>query len=161
VNEADFIQKVHRAADRAGHPYPAITAAEAAFETGFGCSALATRANNLFGLQPTNDYSYAYPRVKLFVPAMDRRTGKANMGRSTWVVFPDYESCLRERYEFLKYRATWDAGITEALRLVALQTDEDLSESYIRALSKNITGPADRADRVLAIAKIWCAPVVN
>jgi hypothetical protein len=121
VTNTSFLTATYQAAIRAGHPFPDITACEAALETQFGSSALATRAYNFFKLRPSPDYTFIHPRVKLFVPYTDRRTGKQFLSSTYWTEFCSPEDCIRERYEYLKFRSTWDAGITEALRLAELQ----------------------------------------
>ena len=45
----DFLRKAAAAASAAGHPFPEYAACEAALESAWGQSGLATRANNLFG----------------------------------------------------------------------------------------------------------------
>ncbi|HZU08351.1 MAG TPA: glucosaminidase domain-containing protein, partial [Pseudacidobacterium sp.] len=44
-----FLQKAYQAAAAAGHIFPEYAACEAALESGWGLSHLATEANNLFG----------------------------------------------------------------------------------------------------------------
>lgn len=152
MRDTDFISLIYQAAIQAGHPFPDITAAEAAFETDFGYSALATRANNLFKLRSSADYDFMRPRIKLFVPSAHNSTQL--LTATYWTEFASHEDCIRQRYEFLKFRSTWDAGITEALRLAELAVTEptrDYSTEYITSLSKNIIGPKDRADQVLVI----------
>lgn len=151
-----FLTDVHRAAVDAAHPFPTITACEAAFETDFGACGIAVFAKNVFRLYPSVDFPIDFPRIKLHVESYDAKRGRPAFSMGYWPSFPTLQDCLAVRLQFLHFRAKWDAGIAEALRVAETQAAnpaEDLSAEYITALSKNIVGPSDRAELVLSIAQ--------
>lgn len=144
-----FLTAIHSAAINAGHPYPEITAAEAAYESDFGTSAPATRANNVFNLRSEQGFEYPYPRIKLFHPLTGKR-GQQLLLTQHYVLFPDVETCLRVRHEYLQWKSLSDARITEALRIATEPQTSDSGTRYIAALSNNVASASDRAERVLS-----------
>lgn len=146
-----FLTDVLRAAIAVGHPFPDITAAEAAYDSNFGGSAPATRANNVFHMQPEPGFSFeSYSRVKLFSPATDQKTRRPTLVTNYYVLFPSIEACVAARLAYLRWRSLADAPIAEALRIAEQGQTAENADSYVRALAKSLPGD-NRADVVLTI----------
>jgi flagellum-specific peptidoglycan hydrolase FlgJ len=142
-----FLVRAAAAAHAAGHLFPDYAACEAALESGWGRSHLATEANNLFGQKQ------AHPALSgtgsLTLPTREFLHGAWVAVQAVWVRFPDWASCFRERMELLRSLAGEYPNYRRAL---AAATGEDFVVEVSRTWS---TDPA-RAAKVLDIYRRHC-----
>lgn len=143
MTKQEFFKKALPAARAAGHPWPEYAVCEAALESAWGASKLARLANNLFGQK---DGKEDYPNLVL--PTWENKDldhdgvvesdERVKLREVSWPIFPDWETCFRERVKLLQrvkvYRAALDA-----------KTGED----FIRLVSKFWATDPKRADKVL------------
>ena len=154
--DRDFIAKAEEAAEAAGHPFPTDAACEAALESGYGASGLAKRANNLFGMKqhvhpvfgtlslPTKEWVGVEKDTQDGVPD-GWITVSAN-----WVSYPDWSSCFADRLNTLQRMAPKYPHYAAALAAMD-------GETFVREVSKTWSTDPKRADKVLAIKKLYLA----
>ncbi len=136
----EFLPKATAAARAAGHIFPEHAACEAALESAWGSSALAVRANNLFGQKQ------AHPPcgTSLSMHTREFLCGAWVTVPAEWMIFNDWQSCFAERMavlqrlagEFPQYRAA-----------LAAQT----GEQFVAAVSQRWSTDPQRAAKVLSV----------
>lgn len=139
ADKADFLERSQAAALKADHIWPPYAACETALESGWGQSALAKRANNLFGQKQGK-------KIPLPYPCIDMNTEEVYpSGRvvvcATWLVFPDWETCFRERMALLRRLPKYYGNA------LAAQT----GEGFVKLVSLTWATDPHRAEKVLAI----------
>jgi flagellum-specific peptidoglycan hydrolase FlgJ len=138
----EFLLKSAAAARAAGHLFPDYAACEAALESGWGLSHLATEANNLFGQKQ------AHPPLPgtetLTLPTREFLHGAWLPTQAAWVKFPDWESCFRERMALLHSLAAAWPNYEAALRATT-------GEQFVSEVSRTWSTDPARAGKVLAI----------
>lgn len=101
MTPTEFIDSMTKAAQdaqaRTGVP-SSFTIAEAALESGWGCSRLATEAKNFFGVKA--DQSWIGNVLEL--DTREFLSGQWTMVPALWRVYPDFDACLVDHGDFLK-----------------------------------------------------------
>lgn len=88
-----FLLDATAAARKAGHIFPEMAACEAALESTFGRSLLATQDNNLFGMK-----QHFHPIFGTHVlPTREFVNGEWVTINSSWVSYPDWAACFADR----------------------------------------------------------------
>lgn len=138
----DFLLKSAAAARAAGHIFPEYAACEAALESAWGLSRLATEANNLFGQKQ------AHPPLPgtetLSLPTREFLHGAWISVQARWVRFANWESCFRERMALLQSLAAAWPHYAAALRAAS-------GEEFVAEVSRSWSTDPARAGKVLAI----------
>lgn len=137
-----FLLKAAAAARAAGHIFPDYAACEAALESGWGHSRLAVEANNLFGQKQAHP-----PRpgtAALSLPTREFLHGVWVTVPASWVKFPDWEACFRERMALLRSLAPDWPHYRAALSAVT-------GEQFVTEVSRSWSTDPQRAARVLAV----------
>ena len=136
----EFLPQAVTAARAAGHIFPEYAACEAALESAWGSSALAVRANNLFGQKQAHP-----PRsASLSLPTREFLHSAWVTVPAEWMIFSDWQGCFTERMavlqrlagEFPQYRAA-----------LAAQT----GEQFVAAVSQQWSTDPQRASKVLSV----------
>ena len=140
--QESFLRRACEAARAARHLFPEYAACEAALESGWGQSHLATEANNLFGQKQAHPPLPGTETVTL--PTREYLHGAWVSVQATWVHFPDWDTCFRERMNLLTSLAAAYPNYRDAL---AARTGEEFVTLVSRSWS---TDPA-RAGKVLAV----------
>ncbi len=140
--QEDFLLNAAAAARAANHLFPDYAACEAALESGWGLSRLATEANNLFGQKQ------AHPPLPgtatLTLPTREFLHGAWVAVQAAWVKFPDWESCFRERMALLRSLAAAWPNYAAALRAAT-------GEQFITEVSRTWSTDPARAGKVLTV----------
>jgi flagellum-specific peptidoglycan hydrolase FlgJ len=140
--QEDFLRKAAAAASAAGHPFPEYAACEAALESAWGQSGLATRANNLFGQkqsQPPLDGTGT-----LSLPTKEFLSGNWVTVNANWALFSDWSMCFHARMRLLQAASRKYPHYAAAL---AATTGED----FVREVSQTWSTDPARASKVLSI----------
>lgn len=137
-----FLRKAAAAARTAGHLFPEYAACEAALESGWGQSHLATAANNLFGQKQ------AHPPLPgtqtLSLPTREFLHGAWVAVQANWVEFPDWEACFTERMALLRSLARGYPNYGAALAATT-------GEQFITLVSRTWSTDPARAGKVLDV----------
>lgn len=135
-----FLTRARAAALAAGHIFPEFAACEAALESAWGQSKLATEANNLFGQKqshppvgaglqlPTKEYAHG---AWLTVPAL-------------WAKFADWQGCFAARMALLERLANAYPAYAAALAA------KDGSE-FVTLVSRRWSTDPHRGEKVLQV----------
>lgn len=137
----DFLVKARQAAMNIGLSWPGYVAAEAALESRYGQSQLATQANNLFGMKM---HAGTPPEQVLSLPTKEFVGGQWITIEAKWMKYADWEACFRDRQAtlirlaptYLHYQAALDASD---------------GETFVREVSQTWSTDPHRADKVLEI----------
>ena len=140
-----FLNRAYAAAQQAGHIFPAMAACECALESAYGTSVLARTANNLFGCK-RHAHEY-YPTVAL--PTKEVLDGKWVALNSTFIAYPDWSACFRDRMETLKRLAPFYPHYANALAATS-------PEDYIEQVSQTWSTDQHRAQ---SCCQIYCEMV--
>jgi flagellum-specific peptidoglycan hydrolase FlgJ len=138
----EFLLKASAAARAAGHLFPEYAACEAALESGWGLSHLATEANNLFGQKQSHPPLPGTETLNL--PTREFLHGAWVSVQAAWVKFSDWESCFRERMALLHSLAASWPNYAAALRAAT-------GEQFIAEVSRTWSTDPARAGKVLAV----------
>lgn len=145
MNVLDFLRKAVQSAQMAGHIWPEYAACEAALESAWGTSHLATECNNLFG-QKSGHTSTEYPQKSM--PTHEWQNGKLVPAQANWPEFPDWETSFRERMNVLREARATDESLIYAEALAATS-----GEFFVLAVSKHWATDPMRGEKVLEIYK--------
>lgn len=138
----DFLRKAAAAAQAAGHLFPDYAACEAALESAWGQSGLATRANNLFGQkqsQPPVDGTGTLP-----LPTKEYLHGQWVTVTANWVLFKDWSACFHARMRLLQ-------GASRKYPHYAAALAATTGEQFVREVSLTWSTDPARASKVLSI----------
>jgi len=138
--EKQFLDKGAAAAHAATHPFPRMAAAEAALESAYGTSELATQDFNLFGLK--EHLHNVYGSVSL--PTHEFEKGEWIEVSAEWEKYPDWGACFFDRLRTLTRLSPVYPHYAAALRAVTV-------DGYIREVSQTWSTDPARADKCLAI----------
>lgn len=94
MTKEEFLTQAKQAAMNIGQKWPGYVAAEAALESAYGTSRLATEANNLFGMKA---HASTNPEEILTLPTKEFMNGEWLSTVAHWMRYSDWESCLRDR----------------------------------------------------------------
>jgi flagellum-specific peptidoglycan hydrolase FlgJ len=149
-----FLRQAAAAARVAGHIFPDYAACEAALESTWGQSRLASQANNLFGQKQSAEAEseIGTPGVTpsvLVMPTQEFLHGRWVTVMARWARYPDQATCFRARMALLQ---RLQHSYTAYARALAATTGEAFIEEVSRAWS---TDP-QRAAKVLAIHRQHC-----
>lgn len=138
--EHDFLNNALAAAESSGHIFPEMAACEAALESGYGTSGLATRFNNLFGCK-----QHTHPIYGTHVlPTKEFLDGKWLAVNSSWIVYPDWAAAFADRIATVKRLASIYPHYAAALAAGSATT-------YVTEVSRTWSTDPNRAQKVLAI----------
>ena len=137
-----FLIKAAHAAQAAGHPFPDYAACEAALESGWGMSHLATEANNLFGQKQAHPPLAGTDTISL--PTREFLHGAWVSVQANWVKFEDWAACFRGRRALLESLSTAYPNYKAALTATT-------GEEFVTAVSKTWSTDPGRAGKVLAV----------
>lgn len=138
--QKSFLRAAANAAGKAGHIFPEMAACEAALESAYGKSVLATQDKNLFGMK-----QHKHPIYGTHVlPTKEFLQGEWITVNSSWISYPDWAACFTDRMATLNRLA--NAFPHYAAALAAKD-----GETYVREVSQTWSTDPKRADKVLAI----------
>jgi flagellum-specific peptidoglycan hydrolase FlgJ len=137
-----FLLRAAQAAQVAAHIFPAFAACEVALESGWGHSALAEQANNLFGQKQSHPPLAG--ATTIMMPTREFLQGHWVTVQANWVQFPDWSACFAARMQLLERLRTSDAHYAAALAAAN-------GEQFIVEVSKSWSTDPDRAGKVLSI----------
>jgi flagellum-specific peptidoglycan hydrolase FlgJ len=144
--QKQFIDKAAAAASQATHPFPAMAACEAALESGYGLSGLASEDNNLFGMKQHRHPLYG----TVSLPTREFEAGEWVTVTADWVKYPDWPTCFFDRLNTLtKLSAAYPHYAA------ALAADDPIT--FVREVSQTWSTDPARADKVLAIYQAYMA----
>ena len=148
--QEDFLRRAWQAAVNADHVWPEFAACEAALESGYGHSQLATQDNNLFGCK-----QHVHPIFGTHsLPTREFLSGEWVTAEANWIHYPDWQACFADRMSTLRRLAPKFPHYAAAL---AAKTGEE----YTREVSRTWSTDPARAEKVLkifnAIAGDWSA----
>jgi flagellum-specific peptidoglycan hydrolase FlgJ len=136
----DFLHRAFQAAKAAGHIFPEMAACEAALESGFGRSQLAVRDCNLFGMK-----QHEHPIYGTHVlPTKEYLDGKWVELNASWITYPNWEACFKDRMATLRRLAPKFPHYAAALSAASATT-------YINEVSRTWSTDPARAAKCLAI----------
>ena len=136
MQKQDFFAKAVPAVIASGHPWPLYQACEAALESGWNTSLLATRDNNLFGQK--QGFSTEGCQI-VEIPTREFLNGQWCTVTATWPRFADWNSCFKAQVALLEHSAIYAPALSA-------KTGED----YVRLVSAHWATDPERADKVLA-----------
>ncbi|HEX3438630.1 MAG TPA: glucosaminidase domain-containing protein [Pseudacidobacterium sp.] len=140
--QGKFLSRARDAAAAAGHIFPEYAACEAALESGWGLSQLATEANNLFGQKQ------AHPALKgtetVSLPTREYLHGAWTTVQASWIKFASWQACFEERMRLLRNLAATYPHYSAAL---AAKTGDE----FIHEVSKSWSTDPQRAGKVLSV----------
>ena len=142
----DFLRKAASAARAAGHPFPEYAACEAALESAWGQSGLATRANNLFGQKQSRPPLDGTGTLSL--PTREFLGGVWVTVNANWVLFTDWSTCFNARMRLLQ-------GASRKYPHYAAALAATTGEEFVREVSQTWSTDPARANKVLSI---YCRP---
>lgn len=149
--QKQFLDKASAAASQATHPFPRMAAVEAALESGYGLSGLASEDNNLFGMK--QHVHPIYGTVSL--PTHEFEKGEWIEVDADWVKYPDWQTCFFDRLATLTRLQMAYPHYNAALRAQDVET-------YIREVSASWSTDPQRANKCLAIYLLYVnAPVAQ
>ena len=138
----DFLAKAAAAARDAGHIFPEYAACEAALESAWGHSLLATQGNNLFGQKQSHPPFEGSSTLTL--PTREFLHGAWVTVQANWVNFPDWASCFKARMALLQRLSSTYPDYKSALNATS-------GEQFITAVSHTWSTDPQRAGKVLSI----------
>ncbi len=142
------------AAVNAHHVFPEMAACEAAEESTFGHSLLASQDNNLFGMKQHTHPIYG----TVSLPTREFLNGEWETVEANWIRYADWQECFEDRMATLLRLAKIYPHYAAAL-------DAKNGEDYVRQVSQTWSTDPKRADKVLAIYNAitgdWSATETN
>ncbi len=141
-----FLDRAAEAAIKANHPFAPMAACEAALESGFGASLLASADNNLFGMKQHRHPAYSTVNM----PTRECLDGKWITTSSQWVKYPDWRACFADRLATLERLSKVYSHYAAALAATDPQT-------YIQQVSLTWSTDPGRAGKVLSIYQEYVA----
>lgn len=135
-----FLTQAHDAAKLSGHIFPEMAACEAALESHFGESILALQDKNLFGMK-----QHQHPVFGTHVlPTKEFLDGKWVELNSSWISYPDWESCFLDRMATLKRLGSFYPHYAAALKAAN-------GAEFVTEVSRTWSTDPQRSEKVLAI----------
>ena len=138
----DFLLRAAQAAQAAHHLFPTFAACEVALESGWGHSALAEEANNLFGQKQSHPPLQGTQTLSM--PTREFLQGHWVAVLAHWVQFPDWSACFAARMQLLERLQHSDAHYAAALAATN-------GEQFVIEVSKSWSTDPERAGKVLSI----------
>lgn len=135
MTKSDFFNKAAPAALASGHIWPQYAVCEAALESGWGSSELATAANNLFG-QKQGATTGTNETIEL--PTREFLNGAWTTVLATWPKFADWTEAFTARMALLRHNPVYADALAA--------TD---GETFIKLVSVHWATDPLRAEKVL------------
>lgn len=140
TDEQNWLISAYQSAREAEHVFPAMAACEAALESNWGQSKLATLANNLFGEKQHQQPIYA----TMMIPTREFLHGAWVTVSAAWVKYPTLATCFADRMDTLKRLAPEFPNYAAALSAPDAKT-------YVTAVSKTWATDPQRAEKCITI----------
>lgn len=140
AKQLEFAADTAKAAEAAGHIFPAMAAAEAALESAWGQSYLAVECNNLFGMKQHVHPVYG----TVVVPTHEFVNAMWKEEKDSFVQYPDRAACFADRMKTLR-----DMSTTYPHYCMALIAGSP--EEYVREVSQKWSTDPARAEKCIAI----------
>lgn len=150
--QVEFLHKAVQAAQVARHIFPEYAACEAALESAWGRSRLATEANNLFGQKQCRPPLPGTGTIEF--PTREFLRGNWVTVNAGWASFPDWSTCFSARMQLLHSASGRYPRYAAALAA-------DNGETFVREVSQTWSTDPSRADKVLAIYGAHCASLID
>ncbi len=138
----EFLRRAALAAQAAGHIFPAFAACEVALESGWGRSALAEQANNLFGQKQSHPPLAG--TTTLSMPTREFLQGHWVTVQANWVKFPDWSASFAARMQLLEQLKGVIPNYAAALAAPS-------GEQFVVDVSRSWSTDPERAGKVLSI----------
>ena len=133
--QEDFIRRAWQAAVNAHHVWPEMAACEAALESGYGHSQLATQDNNLFGMKQHQHPIFGTHSL----PTREFLSGEWKQVEANWISYPDWPSCFADRMATIERLASVYSHYKAALAAAT-------GEEYVRQVSLTWSTDPERAN---------------
>ena len=144
--QRQFLDRATAEAVKANHPFPKMTACEAALESSWGHSELAREANNLFGMKQHAHAVYG----TMTLPTREFLNGEWESCSANWVSYPDWRACFCDRLATLERLSNVYPHYKAAL-------DAPDAKTYITEVSSTWSTDPLRALKVLGIYQDYIA----
>ena len=144
--QLQFLRECERGAREAGHCFPRMAACEAALESGYGTSELATKYLNYFGLKQHHHPIFG----SIVLPTKEVLNGAVVTISATWIVYPTLRDCFTDRMSTLTHLAP-----TYPHYAAALAAPDP--ETYVREVSRSWSTDPNRAATCIAIYNAYNA----
>lgn len=144
--QKEFLDRASAAATQALHPFPRMAACEAALESAWGKSGLASEDNNLFGMK--QHIHALYGTVSL--PTKEHVHDEWISVTANWVKYPDWATCFFDRLSTL-------TRLSHACPHYAAALRAPTAEQFVREVSQTWSTDPNRAEKILAIYKEYVA----
>jgi len=138
--QKDFLQRAFREALVSGHIFPEMAACEAALESGFGRSQLASQDNNLFAMKQHTHPIYGTHSL----PTREVLGGQWTTVTANWITYPDWRACFADRMATLQRLASTFPHYAAALAAGSATT-------YIMEVSRTWSTDPERGEKCLWI----------
>lgn len=140
LDQHTFLANARDAAEKCGHIFPEMAACEAALESNYGVSSLASAYNNLFGMK-----QHQHPIYGTHVlPTKEFLNGEWVELNSSWIVYPDWADCFGDRMATLQRLASVYPHYAAALAATS-------ATDYINQVSLTWSTDPERSAKVIAI----------
>ena len=138
-----FLTRARAAALAAGHVFPEFAACEAALESAWGQSKLATQANNLFGQKQS------HPPVGegLQLPTKEYAHGAWMTVPALWAKFGNWQDCFAARMALLE-------RLAKAYPAYAAALAAGSGSDFVTLVSKRWSTDPDRGQKVLEVWQV-------
>ena len=141
-NQQSWLTLVTQEAKDGGHVWPEMAACEAALESGFGSSALAREALNLFGMKQHRHPVYG----DLVLPTKEFLGGEWTVVSADWVKYDKLSECFEDRMATLTRLAPQPGFEHYAAALAAKD-----AVNYVTQVSASWSTDPQRASKVVEI----------
>ena len=149
--QLEFLVKAAACAKQGGHLFPEMAACEAALESGYGRSGLATEDNNLFGMKQHQHAIYGTH----VLPTKEFENGEWITTQAKWVHYPGWATCFFDRMVTV-HRLSPEKGFEHYAAALAAKDPE----TYVRQISAKWSTDPERAEKVIAIYREWQKPAI-
>lgn len=138
--QKQWLGEISEAAELARHPFPEYAACEAALESDYGQTGLATADKNLFGCK--QHWHPVYGTV--WLPTREFLSGQWVTVDAAFVRYPNFQACFQDRLQTLERLAPRYPHYRAAL---AAKTGEE----FVTEVSKTWSTDPLRSEKVLKI----------
>lgn len=145
--QKQFLDKATAAAKQATHPFPRMAACEAALESGYGLSGLASEDSNLFGMKAHRGVD---PELIVSLPTREFEKGAWIETSADWMKYPDWAMCFSDRLTTL-------VRLSGEYPHYAAALNATTAETFVREVSQTWSTDPNRANKVLAIYQEYVA----
>jgi len=140
MSNRDWLNMIAQEAATAGHIFAEMAACEAALESAWGQSKLATEAKNLFGMK-----QHIHPLFgTLPLPTREFLNDQWVEVTAKWIIYPTFAACFSDRMATL-------IRLSDNYPHYAMALSAPDSQTYINEVSQSWSTDPDRAAKVTAI----------